>query len=83
MLPPDKLAARYVLKCSSPNCVGILRVDQNYGAGWKIGDKIPMDPSNPAYGRCPQCKRHNMTVTEGPPPPAPKKPKGFTKVPTE
>lgn len=80
---PDKLAGKYTLQCSGPGCAGQLILDQNYGVGWKLGDKVPMDPSNPTYGRCPQCKRHNMQVTKAPSSPLPKKPAGFTKIPTE
>ena len=83
MLPPDPLAGKYRLKCTAEGCPGEHDAVQNYGAGWKLGDVIPMDPTNPLYGRCPQCKRYNMKVVKVPEAPLPVPPKGFTKIPTK
>jgi len=80
---PDLLVAKYTLKCSEKTCPGERIVDQNIGVRWRLGDVIPQDPSNPPYGRCPQCLRHNMTVATVPPSPLPDPPKGFAKVPEE
>lgn len=82
-LPPDPLSAKYTLECTWPGCGGTDIVSQNLGVGWAVGTLVPMDPSNDSFARCRQCKRHKMRVTKAPEPPAPKKPKGFTKIPTE
>jgi hypothetical protein len=81
MLPPDPLAGKYVLRCTADGCEGQTFATQNLGVGWKLGDRINMDPSNPSYARCPRCKRYNMEVAKVPQAPPPKPPKGFTKVP--
>jgi hypothetical protein len=81
--PPDTLSAKYTLTCQAKECEGIAVVTQNLGVRWKVGDIVSMDPTNPVFARCPQCKRHNMMVTQVPTAPLPPKPKGFTKVPTE
>lgn len=82
-LPPDILSAKYALKCQDKNCGAEMIVTQNLGVGWKVGDIIPMDPSNPAYGRCNRCKSHNAMVMKVPAAQTLPGPKGFTKVPTE
>lgn len=82
-LPPDKLSANYTLRCSAEGCGGETGADQNLGVGWTLGTIVRMDPGNPVYGRCPKCKRHNMVVVKVPAARLPKKPKGFTQVPTK
>jgi hypothetical protein len=80
---PNPVFAPYDLECSWPGCGGKQKVEQAHSAGLRVGDLVPMDGSDPSYGRCPMCKRHAMKVKKGPEPAKPKGPKGFTKVPTE
>lgn len=79
----DKLAGKYLLKCTHPGCYGEVIAQMNLGVGWSVGQVIPMDPSRPEIARCPICKRHKMRVESEPEKPKPPGPKGFTKVPTE
>ncbi len=78
---PDLLSAVYTLSCTAPGCSGTRTIEQNLGVNLRVGDTVPLDPTNPIYGRCPQCQRHNMKVTKVPPLPAIEGPRGFAKVP--
>ena len=82
-LPPDLLSSKYTLRCTWEGCDGEVIVEQNHGVGWKLGQRVPMDPTNQFYARCPKCKRHNMEIIKVPTFAKQTAPKGFTKVPTE
>jgi hypothetical protein len=75
----DALAGNYELECTF--CGAKAKVQMNLGAGWRIGQVLEPDPTEPARGRCHQCKRHAMKVISVPPPPPLPRPKGFRIVP--
>jgi len=78
----DQFTGQYTLACQHEGC-GHMRIIKHFvSAGLKIGDMVPQSPAEPDFGRCLRCKRYSMKVTAAPPPPAPLKPKGFTRVPT-
>lgn len=78
----DPLSEEYTLTCQHEGC-GAVRIIRHFAsAGLKVGDYVPSSSSDPDFGRCLRCKRHTLKITAGPPPPAPLKPVGFTKVPT-
>jgi len=77
----DPLSGKYVLKCQREGCPGEIIAEQNYGMKYSVGTMVPMDPTNPVYGRCPQCQRHKMQVVQVPEQLLPTPPKGFTRLP--
>lgn len=79
----NALFTSYEAQCSQEGCPGRLKFDESQSAGLAPGKIIPFTSANPAYGRCPICLRHKMTVTKGPPPPEPAPLKGFSKIPKE
>lgn len=79
----DDLYFTYQLLCTHEGCGGALLQTQGVSAGYTIGALVPFDPSLPAYGRCPRCKRHQMKVSTAPTPPPPPGPVGFTRIPSE
>jgi hypothetical protein len=75
----DALAASYGIECTF--CGATAKTQMNLGVRLEVGQVVPADPSEPARGRCPRCKRYSMKVVSAPPPPPPPKPKGFRRVP--
>jgi len=84
-MPPRKnpLFVPYILACTHPGCTGRQKIEQALSAGLTLGSLVPVDPADPAYGRCPKCRRNVMKVMEAPAPVKPPPPKGFSKIPTE
>lgn len=77
----NPLFQEYKLQCTFPGCVGGQVVEQPTSAGLKLGDIVPMDPSNHLYGKCPKCHRYQLKVVKAPKPAKPQPPKGFTSIP--
>ncbi len=74
----------YRLRCTFPGCAGDAIIEQAMSSGLDIGYVIPENTSDPAYGRCPICKRYMMRVVEvADGPPEPPSPQGFSKIPEE
>lgn len=79
----NPIFAKFEARCTHPDCKGHIIFEEAHSVGLKIDDMLLYQSSNPAYGRCPLCKRHMMKVSKIPELPAPKGPKGFSKIPTE
>lgn len=84
-MPRDPLLFAYKLVCTFPECPGgpgEKTVWNSASAGWRTGDLVPIDPSDFDIGKCPNCGRHIMRVTNAPPPVPPgNPPEGFWKIP--
>ncbi len=78
---PSNVVGDYAFKCTSCGRTG--RLHYPLGARLRVGDVVPEDPANPAFARCPRCSRYALGITAAPPEPAPPRPVGFTRVPTE
>lgn len=79
----DPLTEEYTLTCQRERCGASRVIRHSASAGLRLGDRVPPTSADPDYGRCLRCKRYELKVSAAPPPPAPLKPVGFTKVPTE
>jgi hypothetical protein len=80
---PNEIFTKYRLVCSHPGCKGRQEIDQAQSAGLQVGSIVPDHPQDFHFGRCPICKRTGMRVVQGPPVPAPQKPKGWVRIPTK
>lgn len=79
----NPIFAHFTLSCTQDGCGGMQKVEQAASAGLTLGSMVPVDPQNPAFGRCPKCRRNSMKVMEVPAPRRSQSQTGFTKIPTK
>lgn len=79
---PNPLFGSYEAVCVYDGCgKGKLRVEEAASVGYKVGD-LMIKSTDPAYGRCPLCRRYFMKIVSVPERATPQGPKGFSKIPS-
>lgn len=83
-MPANPIFGRYKAVCTfngPPKCEGSRFFDYGVSAGLRPGDRLPPDPTDAEFGKCPRCKRHLMVVIQAPELPLPAPPVGFDRIP--
>lgn len=77
----SNIVFQYEATCT--DCGFVKKIAASTSSGYKVGSDVARD-EDPHLNRCNRCKKYGtLKISKVPPPPEPKKPQGFWKIPEE